>query len=283
MKILASILIVLLLACVVGAAFFYIYMYQPILTDYAGLQSGKTEFEKTKTELRKYKEKEKSESAWVAPALADINAVLSDEIKSGKAEAVDLGNRIVINITEQSLYMSGSKLFSNDSTPLRAKLDSLFRNASFKNKNIYIGNTTQEVSAQTIGRKKVPAKDARTLAAERSMEFVKYLEKKGVSQDALIAVAYSSKQADTGFKIKERKTIILVENPIVAPPAAPKQEAVTGSKQTPTTTSSATPTASSASQVQSKQSMTVKPAPTATPTDSSASQPKPVPIRPQPK
>jgi hypothetical protein len=280
MRILAIVLIVLLLACVGGAAYFYLYMYQPMLADYAGLQSGKMEFDKAKAELKKYKDKERNDSAWIAPALTDINAVLSDEIKSGKAEIIDLGNRIVINIAEQALFMTGSKTFSNDSPPLRSKLESLLRNSSLKNKNMYIGNTTQEISAQTIGRKKIPAKDARTLAAERSMELIKNLEKKGVSQETLISVAYSSKMPDAGFKIKERKTMILIENLFTVHPTA-----ALGVQTKPTPTTTGTPAVPTAPQVQSKQTITVKPASASTPTVSATSpaQPKPVPIRPQPK
>jgi hypothetical protein len=287
MKILAAMLIVLLLAFVGGAAYFFLYMYQPILTE---LQTGKSDVIKATAELKKYTEREKSESAWINPMINEINTVLSDEIKTGKAEVVAIDNRVVINIAEQSLYMPGSKTFTNDSPPLRAKLDSLLRSASLKNKNIYIGNTTQETSAQTMGRKKIPTKDARTLAAERSMELVKYLEKKSVNQDLLIAAAYSSKQPEAGFKIKERKTMIVIETPLVVPTAVSKQNATSGvqSKQTPSTTpatiTSVTPTAPAVPQAQSKQTPAVKPTSSATPTASPSSvQPKPIPIRAQPK
>lgn len=281
MKILAAILVVLLLACVGGAAYFYIYMYQPVVADYSTLKSGKSEFDKAKTELKRYKDKEKNESAWIGPVLNDLNSILSDEIKAGKAEVLTFDNRLAVSIAEQTLYMPGSKTFTNDSRQLLAKLDSLFRNDTLKNKSIYIGNTTQTVPAQTTGRKKSPAKDARTLAAERSTELIKYLEKKGVNQDTLAAVAYASKPPELGSKIKDRKVLILIENPVKAPAA--KQETSPGVQTKPTSTSaasSATPTA--AAQPQSKQTATVKPASAATPTTASSSQaqPKPIPILP---
>jgi outer membrane protein OmpA-like peptidoglycan-associated protein len=280
MKILAAILVVLLLACVGGAAYFYIYMYQPMVVD---LKSGKSEFDKAKAELKRYKDREKNESAWIGPAINDLNSILSDELKTNKAEVLTFDNRLAVSIAEQTLYMPGSKTFTNDSRQLLAKLDSLFRNDSFKNKNIYVGNTTQTVPAQTTGRKKSPAKDARTLSAERSMELIKYLEKRGVNQDALAAVAYASKPPDLGSKIKDRKILIIIENPATTLAAKQAASSAVQSKQTPTpkdtsTASSATATA----QPLSKQTATVKPASAATSTTSSVSQtqPKPIPILP---
>jgi tetratricopeptide (TPR) repeat protein len=59
-----------------------------------------------------------------------------------------------------------------------------------------------------------PAKDARTLAAERSAALIHDFEKNGgVNQDSLTAAAYSPKQPATGLLIKDRKTVIIVESP----------------------------------------------------------------------
>ena len=249
MKTLVSLLLLLLLAGVGGAAYFYIYLYEPMAVDYARMKTGMPGLDKAKAELAKYKEKEKKEAAWVNPMIDTLSAVLSDEIQAGKAEVLSTDGKVVVNISEQALYTPGSKTFAKDSPKLLAKIDSLLRNDAIKGKDIHIGNTTQAAQAQGKGRKRIPAKDARTLAAERSMELLKYLEKKGVNPDALIAAAYSSKQPEIGFKIKSNKTVIIIGTPPVVPMVATKP--VVPEAQT-------------------------KPAPQA--------QPKPIPIRPaQPK
>ena len=150
---------------------------------------------------------------------------------------------MIVNIAEDALFMPGSYTFSKDSQPLLRLLDSLLRDEKVKGKMITIGNTTQSVPAHGKGRKKIPAKDARTLAADRSAALVKYLEKSGVSQDALVAAAYSSKQPEIGFKLKDHKTVIIIENPPATPSVALKQEAA---KEAPSTKASTTASAAPA-------------------------------------
>ncbi len=278
MRIVVIVLSALLLACVGVAAFFYFNLYQPMSAEYAGLQSGKIELEKTRLELRKYKEQENRDKTWTKSVADAFNSGLNDEIKAGNAEVQIVANKVVVNIAEQSLYMTGSKTFSKESPQLLSKLESVLKQDALKGKNIFIGNITQGVSAQGAGKKKIPAKEARLLGAERSMELIKYLEKRNASQDALVAAAYSSKQVDAGFKIKDRKTMIIIESPLAVQPVAAKQPAETHSKQTPTasTASSQTPT------TQSRQTPTVKTTSSAPSTTAPASQgqSKPAPAKP---
>jgi flagellar motor protein MotB len=210
-------------------------------TDYARMKAGMPELDKAKTELKKLKEREIRESAWVNPAIDILSAGLSDEIKSGKAEVLSAGNRVIVNISESALYMPGSYTFlkEKESQPLLRKLDSLLRDERLKGKTIIIGNTTEAAPAQGKGRKKIPPKDARTLAADRSAVLIKYLEKNGVNKDALVAGAYSSQQPGIGFKLKSHKTVIIVENPLVAPPAVSKQEPGQQPQSKPTSTAKA--------------------------------------------
>lgn len=238
MKIVTYVVIALLIAALGAAAVFYFYMYQPMATDYARMKAGMPELDKAKAELKKFKEREVRESAWINPAIDILSAGLSDEIKSGKAEVLSAGNRVIVNISESALYLPGSYTFlkEKESQPLLRKLDSLLRDEKLKGKTIIVGNTTEAAPAQGKGRKKIPSKDARTLAADRSAVLIKYLEKSGVNQDALVAAAYSSKQPEIGFNLKSHKTVLIIENPLAAPPVASKQE--TGqqpqSKSTPT-------------------------------------------------
>jgi hypothetical protein len=117
----------------------------------------------------------------------------------------------------------------------------LLRGTELKGKLIQIGNTTDSVPAQGKGRKKIPPKDGRTLAADRSAALVKYLEKKGLDPNALVAAAYSPKQPEIGFILKVHKTVLVIENMPAVPAIASKQEAQ--SKPAPTTkpTASAPP------------------------------------------
>ncbi len=277
MRILVIVLSALLLVCLGGAAFFYVSLYQPMSTEYAGLQSGKSELEKTRLELKKYKDQENKDKSWTKPIAEAITSGLNDEIKAGNAEVSVIGNKVVVNIAEHALYMPGSKTFTKESPQLLLKLESLLKNENLKDKNISIGNVTQAVSAQGSGKKKIPAKDARLLAADRSMELIKYLEKRNVNQDALIATAYSSKQVDAGFKLKDRKAMIIIENTLTAQLAA-KQVPEPQSKQS-TTASAAS---SSAQQPQSSQTSTIKATSSAPSTTAPASQvqPKPTPAKP---
>jgi hypothetical protein len=186
---------------------------------------------------------------------------LSDEIKAGKAEVLSAGNKVVVNISERALYMPGSYTFSQESPQLRAKLIGLLHNKEVKGKTIQIGNTTEAVPAQSVGRKKIPGKEARTLAAERSAALIKDLEKNGVDQDALVASAYSSKQPEIGFTIKGHKTVIIIETPPAAPMVAAKPAPA--------------PQAPSGSAPATKSTATVTAVPAAPQT-----QPKPIPVQP---
>jgi hypothetical protein len=239
MKIVTYVVIALLVAALGAAAVFYFYMYQPMATDYARMKAGMPELDKAKGELKKLKERENKETAWINPAVDAISSVLMDEIKAGKTEVLAAGNRVVVNIAEDSLYMPGSYTFSKTSPPLRAKLITLLRRDEFKGKEIVIGNTTEGVQPQGRGKRKVLGKDARTLASERSAALIKDFEKNDVDKDSLVAAAYTSKQPAIGFKLKSHKTVIIIENPLVAPPVVSKQEPGQQPQSKPTSTAKA--------------------------------------------
>jgi hypothetical protein len=226
MKIVTYLLGALLAAALGAAAFFYFTVFQPVSADYDRLKAGMPELDKAKAEVKKCKDKEAQqakETAWINPAVTALNTDLADEIKAGNAEVVAAGNMVVINIAEGSLYTPESKTFAKD-TQTRFKLGGMLTRDELKGKDIYVGNSTEAVAARGKGRKKVPAKDALTLASERSTEMVKYLvSKAGVSQDSIVAVAYSAKLPDRGFKIKNRKTMIIIS---VYPAPAPQTAAV---------------------------------------------------------
>ena len=209
MKIVTYLLAALLCAALGAAAIFYFFTFQPMAADYARIKAGIPELDKAKAELKRYKEKEKQESAWIAPLVETFSNGLNDEIKAGKAEVVSAGNAIIVNIAEDVLYTPGSKTFAKDTQTL-LKLASLLKKEGLKGKDIFIGNATEAVAARGKGRKKIPPKDALTLASERSEELVKYLEKYGAPQDSLAALAYSTKLPDRGFKIKNKKTIVMI-------------------------------------------------------------------------
>jgi len=271
MKIVTYVLIALLVATLGAAAVFYLKAYKPLTAEQARMKIGMTELDKAKAELKKYKEKETQETAWMGPVIEAVNAGLADEIKAGTAEVLTTGSKVVVNIAEQALYMKDSYTFSQESPKLRSNLAALLKNDKLKGRDIYIGNTTTAVPAQTRGRKKIPGKDARTLAAERSAVLIKdFVEKNNVNQDSIISLAYTSKQPELGLKIKDHKTVMIIEKPAMAAatqvsaPPAPAKPAPTA-QSTPIAPATAAPTAPAA-------------APTAPP------QPKPIPIQPaQPK
>ncbi len=209
MKIVTYLLAALLIAALGAAAIFYFFTFQPMATDYARIKSGMPALDKAKAELKRYKDKEKQESAWIAPIVEVFNNGLNDEIKAGKAEVVSAGNTIIVNIAEDRLYTPASKTFAKDTQTL-LKLASLLKKEELKGKDVFIGNSTEAVPGHGKGRKMVPPKDALTLASERSAELVKYLEKSGVPQESLAALAYSTKLLDRGFKIKNKKTIVMI-------------------------------------------------------------------------
>ncbi len=265
LKIVTSVVIALLVVTLGAGAVFTIKTYKPLAENYARMKAGLPAYEKANAELKKLKEKEGKETAWLTPEVDALSTGLRNEIKSGNAEVLAAGNKVIVNISEQVLYLPGSHTFAKESPQLRLNLAALLKSDTLKGKDMYIGNTTQTVPAQGKGRKKVPAKDARTLAAERSAALIKDLEKNGVNQNALIAVAYSEKQAVIGFRIKDHKTVIIIENPPMVPMIATKQEAA---PQAPVKPAPVT-----------KSTLTTPPAPPA-----SQARPKPIPIQPaQPK
>jgi len=214
-----------LLAVTLGAsAFFYLNTFKPMAVEYEKMKAGMHELDKAKAALTRYNDKESRETAWLKPAADALGAGLSDEIKVGKAEVLTADHSVVVNIAEDALYMPGSYTFTRESEKLLLKLEALLRAGELKGREIIIGNTTEAVPARGKGRKKIPAKDARTLAAERSAALVKHLEKKGVDQNTLIASAYSSKQPELGSGLKARKIVIIIKNPPAVQAGSPSRE-----------------------------------------------------------
>jgi hypothetical protein len=240
MKIVTYILIGLLVVTLGGGAYFYLYMHKPMAGEYEKMKQGQPEFDKARKELSKFKTKEQQETGWIGPAVEALKKGLANEISTGKAEVVAAGSRVVVNIDEGVLYTPRSVTFAKSSPPSLASLAALLK--EFKDKEIVIGNMTQSAPAQGKSRKRVPAKDARTLAAGRSMELVKYLEKNGVVAETLVAAAYPSKLPERGFKIKEQKTVIIISAPASAAAEAAKQE----TKPAPVVKSTTTVTAANA-------------------------------------
>jgi hypothetical protein len=239
MKIITSFLIVLLVATLAGGAYFFQYIHKPMAIEYEKLQQGQPEFEKARKELAKFKEKEKQETAWIGSAVEMLKKGLANDISAGKAEVVTAGSRIIVNIAEGVLYTPMSITFGRDSRPSLDNLAALLK--ELKDKDISVGNMAQAAPAQGKGRKRVPAKDARSLAAARSAELVKYLEKNGVPAEALIAASYPAKLPERGFRIKEKKTVIVISAPAMVAPEtpSPKQETKPApiAKSAPTATS----------------------------------------------
>ncbi|HUI68607.1 MAG TPA: hypothetical protein VL087_10440 [Nitrospirota bacterium] len=255
MKVVTYLLAALLFAALGAAAIFYFLTFQPMAADYARMKAGIPELDKAKAELKRYKDREKQENAWIAPLVETFSNGLNDEIKAGKAEVVSAGNNIIVNIAEDALYTPGSKTFAKDTQTL-LKLGSLLKKEGLKGKDIFIGNATEAVAAHGKGRKRVPPKDALTLASERSEELVKYLEKYGAPQDSLAALAYSTKLPDRGFKIKNRKTIIMI-SPV---PAANGYDAAAQPERTPAPQSKTAPPVQGAVPNTAPKAIPIKPA-----------------------
>ncbi len=238
MKIVTYILIGLLVVTLGGGAYFYLYEYKRMAVDYEKLKAGQPEFEKARKELKKYADRERQETGWTGPTAEKLRIGLNKEIAGGTAEVVVAGSRVVVNIAESVLYTPLSVTFARDSKPSLDNLAALLK--ELKDKEILVGNMTQPAPAQGKGRKRVPAKDARALASARSAELVKYLEKNGVPAEALIAASYPAKLPERGFKIMEKKTVIVISAPAFAAPEAPapKQETkpAPAAKSTPTAT-----------------------------------------------
>lgn len=242
-KIVTGILAALLVVTLGAGAAFYLKMHKPLAEDYARTKSALALYEKDSAELKKLQQKERNEMAWTKPAIELLNAGLGDEIKSGNAEVFAAGALLVVNISERALFQPDSYTFAKESPQLRSDLAVLLKSDVLKGKAISIGNTAHAVPAQGRGRKKIPAKEARTLAAERSAVLIRDFEKNGVNPEALIAAAYSPKQPVMGYLIRDRKTVILIEKPPTAPLAAARQEAARQSFSKPAPDSKSTVTA----------------------------------------
>lgn len=220
MKAVRLLVIIIFLAMIGGGAFFFLKIHKPMAEDYERLRNEKPELDRARSELKKYKDRER----WVPAAADSLRAGLKEEIEAGKVEVVSAGDRIIINIKEQSLYMPDSVTFSIEGTPIREKLASLLKDLrDIKDKEIYVGNSTHPVPAQRKGRVKIPARSALEIASDRSAALVKYFESKGVSMASLCAVAYADKMPDYGFGIKTDKTVIIIAQPPVIVESSPKQ------------------------------------------------------------
>lgn len=235
MKVFTYLLLLLLLAGLGGAAYFYINTYQPMTADYNLLKAGKPEQDRTKDELTKYRER----NSWIKPAIETLKTALDTEEKAGTAEVVAADNgTVVLNISEKVLYTPGSVTFAKDSAEARTKIVSLLKSLKGLNdKEIAIGNTTDPAPPQGKGRRKIPGREARELASARSVALVKDLEKNGIAPASLVAVAYPSKQTDRGFNIKDHKTVIIIGYPM-----RPLHEAAAPAPKPAPTTKGAEPT-----------------------------------------
>ncbi len=230
MKIVTYVLGALLAAGLAAAALFYFITFQPMAIDYARMKAGMPELDRAKAELKKYRDKdakETKETAWIGPIADDLSKGLVEEIQAGRVEVVPAGNSIVVNIAENTLYTPHSVTFAQDSPPFRAKLAGLLGNKSLNGKQMIIANSTEAVPAQGKGKKKVPARDAITIATDRSLALIKFLVQSKVDQEALIAAGFGPKIPDTGFKIKDHKTMIIIQNAPV--PAQQKAASPTAS------------------------------------------------------
>jgi outer membrane protein OmpA-like peptidoglycan-associated protein len=241
MKIVIYVLVALLIVAVGSSAEFYLYSFKPMAAEHERMKAGMRELDTAKAELKRYKDKESRETAWLRPVADTLGAGLADEIKAGKAEVLTAGHSVVVNIAEDALYMPGSYTFTRESEKLLLKLEALLRAGELKDREIIIGNTTESVPARGKGRKKIPAKEARTLAGERSAVLVKYLEKKGVNPNTLTAAAYSSKQPEPGSGLKARKLIIIIKSLPAVQAGSLVKEPTPAAKPSAPATTQATP------------------------------------------
>ena len=256
MKIVTYLLAALLCAALGAAAIFYFFTFQPMASDYARMKAGMPELDKAKAELKRHKDKEKQESAWIAPLVEMFSNGLNDEMKAGKAEVVSAGNEIIVNIAEDALYTPGSKTFAKDTQTL-LKLASLLKKEDLRGKDVSVGNVTEAVAGHGKGKKRVPPKDAFTLASERSEELVKYLERSGAPQGSIAALAYSTKPPDRGFRIKNRKTIVMIS---AVPAANAPDFSAVKPEAAPAPQSKPTPPAQGAVPKTAPKSIPIKPA-----------------------
>lgn len=224
MKIVTYIVLLLLVAALAGGAYFYLFIHKPLESEHAVLKAGQPAFENAQRSLRKFQDREKQETSWIAPVAESFRKGLAAEISAGKAEVVVAGSRIVVNIAESVLFTPRSVTFAAGSQPAQANLAGLLND--LKDKEIVVGNTAQSAPAQGRGRKRVPARDGRTLSSGRSHELVKALVKNGAPEEALVAASFASKLPDRGFAIKGDRTMIIISSPAAAaaPAAAPQQQ-----------------------------------------------------------
>lgn len=243
MKIVTYILIVLLAVTLGAGAYLYLYIFAPQTVELQKLQQGQPEFDRARKDLKKFTDREKQEAGWIGTSMETLKKGLANEISAGKAEVSAAGSKLIVNIAETVLYTPNSVTFARTSQQGLANLAALLK--EFKDKEIVIGNMTVNAPAQGKGRKRIPAKDARTLAAARSMELVKYLEKNGVTAESLVAAAYPAKLPERGFRIKDQKTMIIISVPGTAtadaaaktgPAAKPAPAAAPAVKSTATAT-----------------------------------------------
>jgi hypothetical protein len=211
MKIVAYLLIFLLVATVGGAAYFYLTVHQPMALDLAKMKAGLPEFDRLKRDFRKCQDAEKAATGWTGPVADQLGKGLAAEIADGKAEVVVSGNRVVANIDETVLFTPKSITFAKDSQQQLATLAAALKD--IHDREISVGVETLAVPAQGKGRKRIPAKDARTLASGRALELVKYLVKNGLAEASLVAAAYPSSMPDRGFKLKGQKVVIVIATP----------------------------------------------------------------------
>ncbi len=243
MKLVTYVLGALLAAVLGAAAFYYFTTALPMTAENQKLNAGMPEFEKAKADLKKCRETEQKKTAWVAPVVETANRELTVEMNAGTAEVQSADTRVIVNISEQMLYLPGSITFSKDSVPMLQKIGNLLRNPVLKDREIIIGNMTLPVEARGKGKKRTPAKDARVLASERSTALVKYLvEKGGINQETLVTAAYPAALPDRGFKIRDQKTIIIIQTPATIDLADRKPAAAQQPKPASAPTGTAAPT-----------------------------------------
>jgi len=168
MKIVAAVLAVLLIALLGGAGYFYLKVHQPMAADLAKFRSEQPQLEKNSRELKTRKDREAQETAWVAPTVDALRKGLAAAGIADNAEVAVAGNRVVVNIAEGVLYTPHSVTFAKDGKPALDGLADMLK--PLKDLEIVIGNVTEAAPAQGKGRKRVPPKDARSLAAGRSVE-----------------------------------------------------------------------------------------------------------------
>ena len=149
-----------LLAVTLGAsAFFYLNTFKPMAAEYEKMKAGMHELDKAKAELKRYKDKESRETAWLRPAADALSAGLGDRNQVRQGGGIDRGpQRCREHRRGCALYAGVLHFYSKESEKLLLKLEALLRADELKGREIIIGNTTEAVPAQGKGRKKIPRK-----------------------------------------------------------------------------------------------------------------------------